>query len=94
MQISGMQGQRTRAQAVPTVCLGLLQHLEATRQRLTYLRMVCIGGAACPPSLMQVLPCPACAASSAHALVLGGAAHRALPRCLRAPMHACAARCS
>jgi len=86
-----MQGGRTRAQAVPTVCLGLLQHLEATRQRLTHLRMVCIGGAACPPSLMQVRPVPP---ALSHALVLRGAAHGALTRCLRAPTHACAARCT
>ncbi|KAK9835417.1 hypothetical protein WJX81_008061 [Elliptochloris bilobata] len=41
--------------AVPTVCLALLQHLEATRQRLTHLRLVCVGGSACPPSTIQKL---------------------------------------
>ena len=39
--------------AVPTVCLALLQHLEATQQRLKHLRLICVGGSACPPSTIQ-----------------------------------------
>jgi len=34
--------------AVPTVWLGLLQHLETTGAKLPYLRRVVIGGSACP----------------------------------------------
>ena len=40
------------------MCLGLLQHLEATGQRLTHLRMVCVGGSACPPSMIQARALP------------------------------------
>ena len=57
-RLTDMLGLALRAQAVPTVCLGLLQHLEAMDTRLTHLRMVCVGGSACPPSMIQARACP------------------------------------
>ena len=39
--------------AVPTVWLGLLQHLDATGAKLTHLRRVLIGGSACPPAMIE-----------------------------------------
>ena len=39
--------------AVPTVWLGLLQHLEATDGKLPYLNRVVIGGSACPRAITQ-----------------------------------------
>ena len=42
----------TFSAAVPTVWLGLLQHLESTGSKLTTLQRACVGGAACPPSLI------------------------------------------
>ncbi len=39
--------------AVPTVWLGLLQHLEATQARLTSLERVVIGGSACPRAMTE-----------------------------------------
>ena len=49
-----MNGERaTFSAGVPTVWLGLLQHLQATGTRLeTVQRLVC-GGSACPPMLME-----------------------------------------
>ncbi len=41
--------------AVPTVWLGLLQHLEENELKLPYLDMVAIGGAACPRMMMEAL---------------------------------------
>ncbi|MGH1571991.1 long-chain-fatty-acid--CoA ligase [Methylobacterium sp. P31] len=38
---------------VPTVWLGLLQHLDATRRRLTHLRRILIGGSACPRAMTE-----------------------------------------
>ncbi|MFH5208728.1 long-chain fatty acid--CoA ligase [Antrihabitans spumae] len=43
----------TFAAAVPTVWLGLLQHLDANPQDITHLRNVVVGGSAVPPSLMH-----------------------------------------
>ncbi|CAL8464941.1 g4476 [Coccomyxa elongata] len=43
----------TLSAAVPTVFLGLLQYLRDTNQRLTHLKCITIGGAACPPLLIQ-----------------------------------------
>jgi fatty-acyl-CoA synthase len=43
----------TFSAAVPTVWQMLLQHLKATGSRLSTLKRVVIGGAACPPSLIQ-----------------------------------------
>lgn len=43
----------TMTAAVPTVWLGLLQHLEATGARLTSLRRVVIGGSACPRAMTE-----------------------------------------
>ena len=43
----------TYAAAVPTVWQGLMQHLEATGGRITTLKHVLIGGAACSPSMMR-----------------------------------------
>ena len=39
--------------AVPTVWLGLLQHLDATGSRLTHLKRVVIGGSACPRAMTE-----------------------------------------
>jgi acyl-CoA synthetase (AMP-forming)/AMP-acid ligase II len=39
--------------AVPTVWLGLLQHLEATEGKLTTLERVVIGGSACPRAMTE-----------------------------------------
>lgn len=39
--------------AVPTVWLGLLQHLDATDSRLTSLQRVVIGGSACPRAMTE-----------------------------------------
>jgi fatty-acyl-CoA synthase len=39
--------------AVPTVWLSLLQHLDRTGERLTTLKRVMIGGAACPEAIFQ-----------------------------------------
>ena len=38
---------------VPTVWLGLLQHLRATGEKLTTLRRILTGGSACPPLLID-----------------------------------------
>ncbi|MER7012279.1 long-chain fatty acid--CoA ligase [Saccharopolyspora sp. NPDC000359] len=43
----------TMAAAVPTIWQGVLQHLAAHPQDVSSLREVVVGGAACPPSLMQ-----------------------------------------
>jgi fatty-acyl-CoA synthase len=43
----------TLTAAVPTVWLGLLQHLEATGGRLSTLRRVVIGGSACPRAMTE-----------------------------------------
>jgi fatty-acyl-CoA synthase len=43
----------TFAAAVPTVWMGLMQHLESTGGGLTTLKRVLIGGAACPPALIR-----------------------------------------
>ena len=39
--------------AVPTIWLGLLQHLDSTGSELPYLKRVVIGGSACPPALIE-----------------------------------------
>ncbi|TNC07869.1 long-chain-fatty-acid--CoA ligase [Methylobacterium terricola] len=39
--------------AVPTVWLGLLQHLDATGKRLSHLERVVIGGSACPRAMTE-----------------------------------------
>jgi fatty-acyl-CoA synthase len=39
--------------AVPTVWLGLLQHLDATGERLSHLKRVVIGGSACPRAMTE-----------------------------------------
>jgi len=41
--------------AVPTVWLGLIQHLEENNLKLPYLDLVAIGGAACPRMMIEVL---------------------------------------
>lgn len=38
---------------VPTVWLGLLQHLQKTSSQLSTVERMIVGGSACPPSLMQ-----------------------------------------
>jgi len=49
-----MNGERATISAgVPTVWLGLLQHLRATGERLDTVRRLACGGSACPPMLME-----------------------------------------
>ncbi|WP_298922727.1 long-chain-fatty-acid--CoA ligase [uncultured Bosea sp.] len=43
----------TMTAAVPTVWLGLLQHLEATKGELSTLKRVVIGGSACPRAMTE-----------------------------------------
>jgi fatty-acyl-CoA synthase len=43
----------TATAAVPTVWLGLLQYLDATGSKLPHLNVVVIGGAACPPMMID-----------------------------------------
>lgn len=43
----------TLTAAVPTVWLGLLQHLEATGEKLASLKRVVIGGSACPRAMTE-----------------------------------------
>ena len=38
---------------VPTVWLGVLQHLQSTGTKLSTVKRMIVGGAACPPALMQ-----------------------------------------
>ena len=38
---------------VPTVFLGLLEHMAAQNKKLHYLKMAAIGGAACPPKIIE-----------------------------------------
>jgi acyl-CoA synthetase (AMP-forming)/AMP-acid ligase II len=45
--------QVTMSAGVPTVWLGLLQHLQKTGQKLTTLKSMVVGGSACPPALMK-----------------------------------------
>jgi fatty-acyl-CoA synthase len=45
----------TYAAAVPTVWLGLLEHLRQTGGRLDGLERICVGGAACPQLLLETL---------------------------------------
>ena len=44
----------TMSAAVPTVWLGLLQHLERNNLRLSTLKRVLIGGSACPRSMIEI----------------------------------------
>ena len=39
---------------VPTVWLGLLQYLESNNLKLSHLKRLVVGGAACPPSLIEI----------------------------------------
>ncbi len=41
------------AAGVPTVWLGLLQHLRATARRLETVKRIMTGGSACPPLLIE-----------------------------------------
>lgn len=43
----------THTAGVPTVWMGLLDHMEKKRLRLTSLRMLAVGGAACPRHLIE-----------------------------------------
>jgi fatty-acyl-CoA synthase len=45
----------TISAGVPTVWQGLLAHMQANRLKLSTLRRAVIGGAACPPSMLQTL---------------------------------------
>jgi 3-(methylthio)propionyl---CoA ligase len=50
------EGERvTMSAGVPTVWQGMLAHLEASRLKLSTLRRVVVGGAACAPSLLRAL---------------------------------------
>lgn len=40
---------------VPTIFTALLAYLRETSRRLTTLKLITIGGAACPPLLLEVL---------------------------------------
>ena len=43
---------------VPTVFQGLLQYMKESGLKLHHLRRTCIGGAACPRSMLQVASSP------------------------------------
>ena len=43
----------TFSAGVPTVWLGMLQHLQKTGTKPKYLKRMVVGGSACPPALMQ-----------------------------------------
>jgi acyl-CoA synthetase (AMP-forming)/AMP-acid ligase II len=43
----------TFSAGVPTVWLGVLQHLQKTGQKPEHLKRMVVGGSACPPALMQ-----------------------------------------
>ena len=50
----------TMSAGVPTIFTALLTYLRETRRKLTTLKLITIGGAACPPLLLKVLcsvPC-------------------------------------
>jgi len=47
-------GQVTLTAAVPTVWQMLISHLEDSGEKLEHLQRVVIGGAACPPSMMEI----------------------------------------
>lgn len=38
---------------VPTVFLGLLEYMAANNKKLHYLKVAAVGGAACPPKILQ-----------------------------------------
>ena len=51
-----LEGERcTLSAGVPTIFTALLTYLRETRKRLTTLKLITIGGAACPPLLLEVL---------------------------------------
>ena len=41
---------------VPTIFTALLTYLRETQKRLSTLKLITIGGAACPPLLLEVPP--------------------------------------
>ena len=43
----------TVSAGVPTIWAGLIQHLEATGEKLPHLQRTIIGGSACPPSMIE-----------------------------------------
>ena len=43
----------TVSAGVPTIWAGLIQHLEATDEKLPYLQRTIVGGSACPPSMIE-----------------------------------------
>jgi fatty-acyl-CoA synthase len=45
----------TTSSGVPTVWLGLINHLRQNKLRLSTLKMTVIGGSACPPAMMKTL---------------------------------------
>lgn len=45
-QVNGTAG-------VPTVFLGLLDYMATNNKRLNYLKVAAVGGAACPPKVLQ-----------------------------------------
>ena len=53
--VAGMMNEErvTASAGVPTIWLGLLQHLRATGTRLDTVRRLVIGGSACPPMLIE-----------------------------------------
>ena len=38
---------------VPTVFLGLLDYMAKNNKKLNYLKVAAVGGAACPPNIIQ-----------------------------------------
>ena len=45
-QVNGTAG-------VPTVFLGLLDYMATNNKKLNYLKMAAVGGAACPPKVLE-----------------------------------------
>lgn len=45
-QVNGTAG-------VPTVFLGLLEYMATNNKKLNYLKMAAVGGAACPPKVLE-----------------------------------------
>ncbi len=45
-QVNGTAG-------VPTVFLGLLEYMASHNKKLHYLKMAAVGGAACPPKILE-----------------------------------------
>ena len=56
---------------VPTVFLGLLDYMAKNNKKLNYLKVAAVGGAACPPNIIQgfdryAVPCCALLCPAVH----------------------------